>query len=554
MSESSKWFEEISVVYRSRFLYRSEAEYRSALGVSFETVVNNRRSERDMDAYWALMCLRAGALPGGLELEDAVRDYVEASRVWRELDWGDRTQMASRRRFCRMLFRIYASGGRSLSGEEILKFKIKNDDERLMEAFFPGGTDAEPAVNVGMMVMFAFGVMKPWGGQGARGRDVTDRETMVLLERMRRMIEVLRDDMVRLGSMDKPLVFSEWIEVIDCNLEPDADRGDVTPLWMAAAMGMIVSTCRSVVDLGWRRRASEEMGGLFMRGIWVDNADCGHSRFWVFPDNMLMAFCYVRSGAAWVLEPYEFRVMFAPGEGWEDRFLLINAEGSVGYALSTDNAVDPDNLAKGGIEGVMDADGGGLVEVRLREVPGRLPEWMDWRSWSRLRPDDERFMEFRTALREIYDPGSPQSVVFRNVGPELSDVKNRLVGRDRHYLYVFDREPGRFVMRERGSDGVFEYVAEEAPVGALFELEVTERAPLYLLPGGRKLRRTGVEEVDALAAILEEEWENVDEVYVVHSRRSRSPRLIFPHYGVSVALSMDVLEPLGVRKLTRRPF
>lgn len=133
MAQADK-FDYISIAYRSRLLYRSDSEFRDALGVSFETVANNRHSARDMEMYLGVLS-KCAENETALSIVDVIDAYVEASEAYLTLDWGDRTQMASRRKFCRMLFRLYATEGKSLSNEELFKFKIKNDDRRLLNAF-----------------------------------------------------------------------------------------------------------------------------------------------------------------------------------------------------------------------------------------------------------------------------------------------------------------------------------------------------------------------------------------------------------------------------------
>lgn len=48
MEQMSK-YDVVSVAYKSRFVFRTDVEYREALGASFETIVGKRDSERDMD-------------------------------------------------------------------------------------------------------------------------------------------------------------------------------------------------------------------------------------------------------------------------------------------------------------------------------------------------------------------------------------------------------------------------------------------------------------------------------------------------------------------------
>ncbi len=159
--DTSTKYELISVAYRSRFLFRSEGEFREAIGVSYETVVNNRESARDIDVYYNIIDRKTEDV-AGMSLEEVMGDYLRASEFYLSLDWGDRSQLASRRKFCRMLFRLYATAGLSLTNDEIFKFRMKNDDRRLLGEFFPDGEGEAPAVNVALIVLFAFGVVRPF--------------------------------------------------------------------------------------------------------------------------------------------------------------------------------------------------------------------------------------------------------------------------------------------------------------------------------------------------------------------------------------------------------
>lgn len=340
MNRLSK-YDVIAVAYKSRILFATDAEYRRVLGVSFETVVNNRDSSRDTSIYYDIL---NGECESRIDrsLREVISDYVLASEYFLTVDWGDRTQMSSRKRFCRMLFRLYATAGMELSIDEILKFKIKDDDERLMEIFFPDGATEAPAVDIGFILLFAFGVLKPWtDGDGRRSRDIRPAELERALLKLRDLLDILADDMPRLGSTEKPLAFYEWRETIDACLNDREALAEVDPLWMLYSVMAVTEACRSLVSSEQRRITMDRFQGYDMPGIWIDNADLGRTRFWIFPDNLLVAFCFDRHDSGWQLTPYEFMVLFAP-EGLPDGFILTAPKGNLAHTLTPDTTIDVD--------------------------------------------------------------------------------------------------------------------------------------------------------------------------------------------------------------------
>ncbi len=547
-------YDVISVAYRSRLLFRTDAEYREALGVSFETVINNRDSERDMAMYYDSLNRRAGEyLDESLPLTDLVTDYIVASDYYLSLDWGDRSQMASRKKFCRMLFRLYATAGKELSNDEIYKFKIKNDDSRLLEAFFPDGFDEAPAVDICFTVLMAFGVVKPWTGS-TRGHDIRDRETLAAIDRLRELISLLKADMPRLGSMEKPLVFDEWLQTLERAYREQDSLQECTPLWLASSLMVITDVCLSLVIAEEQRQVGEKLQGLYMPGIWVDDSDGGKSRFWIFPDNMLFAFCYTRQGASWEMTPYEFRIMFADKPDHMDSFIMIHPRGNLDFILSSDKAVSNEQLVSGKCDQEIDELSGDISRLILFEGALQFPAWFNWREWKRLEPDEDLYRLFRSVISDVYDTRSPYSVLFLNTAPELTDSTNNLVGRDGKYIYLYDRRPGRFGILER-NEGHFTYedlsCRDDASV-ALFELSISTENPLYALPVKIKHKKFHNAELNRLAEILTDA-DNISYIYIMHSGRVKCPRLVFPAYCFSIALDMDILKEIGVIKFTERP-
>ncbi|MBD5210769.1 MAG: hypothetical protein HDS77_05815 [Bacteroidales bacterium] len=554
MTEELNQYEVISVAYRSRLFFRTEAEYRRALGVSFETVVNKRDSERDMNLYYSIL---SGAAEGELDrtLYSFVMDYVRASEFYQSLDWGERTQMASRKRFCRMLFRIYATCGMRLTDEEKTKFKMRNDDYRLLDAFFPEGPAGEPEVEPCFIMLFVFGVLRPWGGDTTRGRDIRDEETIASLERLRDLIALLKDDMVRIGSTDKPLAFDQWLTIITSVLDGESKLSEVSPITLVSSLTDISRACRTILDATRQREHFNNLTSIYMPGIWIDDADKGVTRFWIFPDNCLMAFCYRRNGIAWELLPYEFFMQSGSNAGYDDNFMLSDPIGNLRLYLSSDKTLSYDDVGVGIIEVQGDEEAARLTQITLSENVTSFPTWLNWQSWQRLDPDSEQYREFLAVLRNLYDPESPHSLLFKNLAPEISDISNCIVGRDRRYIYLYDFRPKRYCLTEPEPEHFYYDSDECAAIDnvSIFDLEPSEEHPLYAIPIAVERKSYNNLELDRFVGMLADDAANVNKAYIVHSPRSRCPRLLFPNYSILVWLDMDILQPLGVRKFTSRP-
>lgn len=536
----------VAVACRARLLRRTEEEYRRLLGVATATVAARRDSARDVRMYYDILDGAVDPVLTG-DLRELVEGYVAASRLYLELDWGGRAQMASRRRFCRMLYRLYATAGRPLRGEEAARYREKPDDRRLLRAFFPEGPEGEPAASIDWVVLFAFGVARPWS-ERSRAHDMDDAATRQALERMRELVALLKDDMPRLGSTEKPLALDETLNMLDERLAADDVPDECTPAWMAEMMMDISRACRSLVNMSLLREVGENLQGIYMHGLWVDDADEGRTRFWVFPENRLAAFCYVRDGLGWKVLPYEMRVRFAPDEGYDNSITLITPEGNLDCTLDSSNAMKSWEFFKGTCEGEPD-EHGDIVRVELRRQSLDFPAWLDWRAWERLAPGDARHAEFRAVLQQVYDPDSPYSRFLHTVAAEIVDVDNCIVGMDLRYVYAYDYGPARYAMVERGKDLFYYEHAGQAVPRDLPGLDISAARPLYAIPLEVDRELCDTPELARMADVLADAGA-ITEASIVHSPRLRYPRLVLPQYSAAIDLDPDTMARLGILRYT----
>ena len=548
-------YEMVTVAYRSRFIFRTDALNRDALGVSLETIAKNRDSERDIDIYYNVFNHRVEEY-AEITLGQAIGNYVRASEFYRSVDWGDRSQLALRKKFCRLLFRYVSTKGMKLSTEEDYKFKIKDDDGRLIREFFPDGVEAMPAVSIPFILLFVFDIVRPWNMNSSRGHDVSDKDAIVSLERLRNLIELLREDTPQLGSAEKPKVFDQLMGRIDYYLNEPEDFDEIAPLFALMALENIEDVCRTLVGPETIRTRSELFTSLNMPGIWIDNTDKGKNRFWVFPDNKHTGYCYERDGVGWRSRPFEC-IVHNGAEGYIRPFIMYELEVSLKSILKDNEPIPNEKISAGICSYDIDETTDELNHVELIDSTGAFPSWLDWTEWTRLSPDDERYKEFHEVLSRLYDLKDPLSAILTTVALEMAETYNKVAGWDRRYIYVYDRKPSRYALEEIYPDhyGYYACFDDNAHEKALFELEISEESPLYLIPRYPKLsiedRKKAEKSLLDLFRILDEDGNNIPEVHIIHSPKSRYPILYMAEYGCSMKIDMDQLSLIGVRKLTQ---
>lgn len=555
MEEVKELYELVTVACRARLLFHTEEEYRDLLGVSFETIGKNSDSLSEVRGYYRTLDEKSRK-ESDLSLKELVGRYTDASEFYQSIDWGRLKQKLSQQRFCRLLFRLYATAGRELSVDEMMKFKSNEEDaERLQKLVFPQGLSGHPQTDILFLLLFAYDILRPWSGGASRWHDRKDKDKLTKIDKMRQLVAQLKEDMPRLGSLDKPFVFEQILNSLGETEEDPELLDTMTPARLIMMLRDIMMTCRSLVIPDQMNERSGQLSGLYMRGIWIDDADEGRTRFWIFPEELLSAFCYCQVGEEWELRPYEFMVHETDDAEYMDSFTLIAPEGNRRFLLSWESPILKEEMAEGGIRTKFDKRLGEITSVSLKDLSDNFPGWLDWREWDRLSADDPRYNRFIELLQRMYTPGSESNPGWlRNVAPELTDCVEAIVGRDNKYVYLYDWRPRRFVMEiEKGERFHYIWDCGEIDINTpLFELNVSEEHPLYAIPLTTERRRDIDKETANFMELLVASAE-INDTRIVHSEGSDYPRLILPSYGKCVDLNMEMLEKLGVRRFTTFP-
>ncbi|MDE6537463.1 MAG: hypothetical protein K2M13_05435 [Muribaculaceae bacterium] len=475
-------YEIIDIAYKSRLFFNTEGEYRELWGVSFETVSDHRDDPKAVGRYYDILdkwCREWIAQ----SLEGIVEEYSNASEVYLNLNWEGRSQMALRKRFCRMLFRIAATRGRSLSQEEKEIFRYKDGDDNLTAEFFPEGKGEPESISVSFVLLFAFDIVRPGRGTSGKGRDIRKENVRKSLTLFEDLIKLLREDMPTLGSTSKPIAFDETLENIRVAIGDSQDLILCSPLWFYYQLEVVKYACLSIVDMDLRRSVGHNLVAPDLPGIWIDDKDEGKSRFWIFPHNLGETFCYTFNHKKREIDlyPVNFSVATAPSVDQLRNGVIISAKGVTKVVCNPDGKLERSEIATMQLSYLPEE--GRVEKVMFEKSSGENPEWFDWNCFRRLDPGSEQYKEISLFLRDLYGERSTVNINFRNHGRLFTDIVNNLIGRDREYLYIYDYAKPSFKLIER--EGMFYYKEQyngEAPSLSLFDLELSEEHPLYLLP------------------------------------------------------------------------
>ncbi len=546
-------YEVIKSAYRSRLLFRTEAEYRRLVGVSFETIRDCRDDEAALERYYDILNSECRQ-QCGKNLYAMVAAYIEASEVCagKDFDWMERRQLASRKKFCRWLFRKTSTAGKRMTLDEESRFSPKRCDAKLFEAFYPDGIEGGRAYDLVFVLLITFGVIKPYSLSSARSHDISTEEAAKSCDTMTALVTQLRDDTPQMGVLPKPAVFDISLEQLRQMVAGNFEDYSIARVW--ELLNRIEDACIAVSSPQKTADTNTEITGYSMPGIWVDDADRGKSRFWIFPENQFMAFCYHKAGAGWQLTPYEF-TFFRPKNDDEigDNCIFVTAKGNE-QIINSGELMQPDEIVFATYHLGEADDYGSFGEIEFEAETGSTPWWFDWRRFKRLSKGETLYRQFKQAVTDIYNPASPHSLLFCNTAPFLTDSLDSLVATDNDYLYISDLpRPEKFILKSYEGDGDrFWYepsYSKAEPGRSLRNLVVSEAHPLYIIPRFIDIDEKKPDLHRRFAeAVLNTDLSNQITIY----RTSRRPEgiLCFNNFSLMIPLSTDVIEKFGIEVIT----
>ena len=232
-----------------------------------------------------------------------------------------------------------------------------------------------------------------------------------------------------------------------------------------------------------------ELNGYVMKGIWVDDARDNEKRFWIFPNNKLMAFCYYLKNNEWILKPFEFAFSKLDYEfELDNTCVIVTLRGNEQVILN--GKIEDEELVRLEYK-LEDRDEEGhfqTISFKL-ENGSEYPYWMNWRSFNRLPSDHPLAIEYAEILERIYyESEMLHDFYYHNIGSCITDSHDCLVGLDREFLYLSDIALDKGGVLERINEDedypLYDYYVRYAkPLSGLnlFGLEISEDHPMYVI-------------------------------------------------------------------------
>lgn len=416
--------------------------------------------------------------------EYMINSYIKASDVYNSVnfDWGRSKQLASRKKFCRWMFKQAYLNNPELH-EEI--YSPKKDDWALFNLFKPNSDDSVELIDIAFTMLLTFQVIRPFGSDTARALKYSNQH--MYRENMVELLKLLQKDLPSLG-VSKSIHSIE--EALNMLTNPDFDECSFPP---AAYWGILNNiSCDLSVNSSPKELSNShvELDGYVMSGIWIDDYDDGQKRFWIFPNNKLMAFCYYFKNEEWILKPYEFVFTKFDYEFEFDNVCAIaTSKGNMQVFLS--GKIENEEFARLRYE-LGDRDDSGRFQTISFTPEGysEFPYWMDWRQFCRLDVRDGRFKKFSAILNSIYHESEMlRTFSFRNDGRWMTDSHDCLLGLDAEFLYLSDIAlDNGGILKEIEEDNDFpnynyypKYSVKD-DIFNLFSIEISERQPIYVVP------------------------------------------------------------------------
>ena len=477
-------YELLDTIIKSRLLAFDDEGYEEFLMMDVDSF-----RKRYRDASDEKLKTNTKAFSDAFEEMDAfgyeymVDSYMEASDVFNSdgFDWGKNKQLTTRRKFCRWMFRqAYLNNPELHDGG----YAPKKEDRELFGRFKPDADDDRESIDIIFTMLLTFQVIRPFGSDSMRALKYAS--TSKSRERMIVLLEMLQEDLPVFGITKSLHSISVALDALK-DPEMDDESFPTAALWgMLRNVAFDLQSNSSPAEL---LDSHVELNGYAMRGIWVDDSPAEHRRFWVFPNNKLMAFCYSFRNREWILKPYEFAFYKLEYEyEFADTCVMATVKGNEQGLLK--GKIEENELVRLSYE-LEDRDEEGRFQtIRFAPESGSdYPYWMDWRSFRRLPLEDSLTVEYAEVIEAIYRGTEMfNDFGFRNIAPWLTDSQDCLVGLDCDFIYLVDFALDRKGYLEKIS-GKGEYLLYDYCVDfsmrnkgfGLFGVEISEEQPIYVV-------------------------------------------------------------------------
>lgn len=547
----SQEFSIINFLIKSRLLFNTDTEYCKPLGMTVDSFRKRYEDKpsKDLEVYMNRFnneCLSQCGYPASY----IYTAYRKASDVYVDSTfWGDWKHKSSKKNLCIWIFKkAYLKFTDIYENDHI---GLSDQANEILEKFKPDLDDAVENIDIVLTMLFAFDILKPYSSSTRKFSNYDDiSENM---ENLVELLKILSAELPPVGLHEDNVIINSHLE----NLRNDSElSGTMTPARLWKILDDIALSLRPQESPEELANTRITYDGYAMNGIWIDDYDMGENRFWIFPDNKLMAFRFTCKYNQWHLSPYEFAFYRLDYDDQFDELCsIITAKGN--EQILSGGFTDDREVSRLNYKVHYDSDGdGGVDEINFTSPTDKFPDWMEWRGFKKLSKKSELYKKFDQVLGSIYGDSEMTSESIVHSARWLSDSFNCLIGMDNDFIYVSDfSKIVSFHLKRTDELDTWVYSPwNEAVYNELnlLTVPISEMSPLHILPRTREALTAIGKKINSPRELLKK-YENVKDKNYTLDDFKRDERLKFVRFTECVC-NTQFGDQITIYDVSRNPL
>ena len=473
MSRESKFKKSVSSLIRSDIIFPDRATGEKFIGMTLKSWLNLHNEEKILEIYERLNQKIKEFFP--ISVNKAVDGLVKASKTFGSKNLWNGKRKQSKQRFALKLFYKIAFQEYNHIYLTLSPAVAIQENEKLFEEEFWKALDNNFTAPF-WFILIGYGVLTPFSDISRPRKDYCEGRVDLT-----KYISLL-DDIIKYWPVVGSLSSFHEIEIYRSRIESLLEEDDyVSPL-------TLISQLQNLCDLVEIRSSPENLtvsnenaSVLIPEGIWIDEYDMGKTRFWIFPLNLRMIFCFSFEYGIWQLKVFE-AISDYDDENDEYDLTVISPEESKNALL--DGKLSSESIHETRVS-YSDQCGEYMEKLIFNHLNHR-PEWFDFSCMMRLGPSSDLHTRFGGIINELYNSktfGFEPPLI--NKSAWMTDASNSFVAMDDRYIYLKDkgRMSHRLTIVENLEGEYYHYVPIHNNQGlSILKIDVTEESPLYIIP------------------------------------------------------------------------
>ncbi|MCH5235615.1 MAG: hypothetical protein J1E16_09985 [Muribaculaceae bacterium] len=463
----------VSNLIRSGILFPNREEGEKFIGMTIKSWLNLQKEEKIVEVYDKLNIKIKELFP--TTVTKAIDTLVKASQAYVSQNlWKGRKKQSKQKYALKLFYKIVFQEYHHIY-QTLPSAVIFDEEEEGMEEALLNALDNK-FMSAFWFILIGYEVINPFLDISRPRKNFYDG-SVDLAKYLALLIDIVKYWPV-VGSLSS---FHE-IEIYKTQIESSLKINDyVSPF-------VLIGYLQNLYDLVEIRTSPDNLtvsndnaNFLIPEGIWIDESDLGKSRFWIFPINLRMIFCYSFEYGSWHLNVHE-AISDYDDENEEYVLTIISPEESKNGILN--GKLSSESIHEMRVN-YSDESGEYLEKLEFHHLNQR-PQWFDFDSMMRLDSSSELHTRFLEIINKLYNlPPLGISLPLINPSAWMTDASNCLIGMDEKYIYLKDKGIVRHILKiaENLEGEYYQYlpIPSKNQWSSLFGIKISDESPLYII-------------------------------------------------------------------------